>query len=59
MDKKKNSKKQHSKNEVKSGQSSKKMGKGNKANAKKYATVDFMQSCAYNLPQGLKIAYNS
>ena len=26
---------------------------------KKYATVDFMQSCAYNLPEGLKIPYNS
>ena len=60
MDMKNNKKKQHSKNKVKSSPSSKKMGKGNKvkANSKKYATVDFMQSCAYNLPDGLKIPYN-
>jgi len=44
---------------VKGSVSSKKMGKGKKAKVKKYATVDFMQSCAYNLPEGLKIAYNS
>jgi len=59
MDKKNNSKKRRSKNMVKGSVSSKKMGKGKKAKVKKYATVDFMQSCAYNLPEGLKIAYNS
>jgi len=59
MDKKNNSKKRRSKNMVKGSVSSKKMGKGKKAKVKKYATVDFMQSRAYNLPEGLKIAYNS
>ena len=66
MDTKNDKKKQHSKNKVKSVHSlkkmgkSKKMGNGNqaKAKAKKYATVDFMQSCAYHLPEGLKIPYN-
>ena len=43
MDKKNNSKKQHSKNMVKGRVSSKKMGMGNMAKVKKYATVDFMQ----------------
>jgi len=59
MDKKNNSKKQHSKNMVKGRVSSKKMGMGNMAKVKKYATVDFMQSCFYNLPEGLKIPSNS
>ena len=59
MDKKNNSKKRHSKNIVKGGVSPKKIGKGNKAKVKKYGIVDFMQSCAYNLPEGLKIPYNS
>ena len=60
MDTKNNKKKQPSQNKVKSGPSSKKMGKGNKvkAKSKKYATVDFMQSCAYNLPEGLRIPFN-
>ena len=60
MDMKNNKKKQHSKNKVKSGPSSKKTGTGNKttAKSKKYHTVDFMQSCAYNLPEGLQIPYN-
>ena len=44
---------------VKGGVSFKKMGKGNKAKVKKYATVDFMQSCFYNLLEGLKIPSNS
>ena len=60
MDMKNNKKKKHSKNKVKSGPSSKKTGTGNKttAKSKKYHTVDFMQSCAYNLPEGLQIPYN-
>ena len=58
MDTKKNSKKQHSKNMAKGGVSSKKMGKGNKVKAKKYYTVDHMQSCFYGLPEGLKIRSN-
>ena len=66
MDMKNNKKNQHSKNKVKSVPSSKKMGKskkmveGNKvrAKAKKYYTVDFMQSCAYHLPEGLKMPIN-
>ena len=59
MNKKNNSKKKYSKNIVKGGVSSTKSGKGNKGKVKKYATVDVMQSCAYNLPEGLKIPYNS
>ena len=35
------------------------VGQGEKAKLKKHAAMDFMQSCAYNLPEGLKIAYNS
>ena len=60
MDMKNNKKNQHLKNKVKSGPSAKQTGKGNKvkAKAKKCATVDFMQSCAYHLPEGLKIPYN-
>ena len=58
MDKKNNSKKQHSKKMVESGVSSKKMGKGNKVKVKKYWTVDHMQSCFYDLPEGLKIPSN-
>ena len=58
MDEKKNSMKKHSKNIVEGGVSSSKSDKGNKGKVKKYAIVDFMQLCAYNLPEGLKIAYN-
>ena len=58
MDKKNNSKKQHSKKMVDSGVSSKKTGKGNKVKVKKYWTVDHMQSCFYDLPEGLKIRSN-
>ena len=58
MDKKNNSKKQHSKKMVESGVSSKKTGKGNKVKVKKYWTVDHMQSCFYDLPEGLKVRLN-
>ena len=53
--KKNNKKKQPSQDKVKSGPSSKNKVK---AKTKKYATVDFMQSCVYNLPEGLKIPFN-
>ena len=58
MDKQNNSKKKYSKTIVKGGVSSTKSGKGNKGKVKKYVIVDFMQLCAYNLPEGLKIPYN-